>query len=280
MTALENGGWNPSPAAARHPTQRRNDHGSHGWHGFGVEFLNLPIRVIRDIRGSGRFGSAESSRYSRILNVGSTAHRRRTSTSKLVFVACALCFLFFCAVPTAFASTPLEYTKKTLEAARVIVGSTRPHNDKLKALSDLLKTFLDTDAMAKQALDQHWSKFSAAQQKEFLALFRELFQRTYVQKLLLFENPDFGYVGEERVEGGARVVTKIITPRDEFAVIYQVRPNGEQWLATDIRIEDLSLTMNFRRQLDRLLSKSTPEEVLDRMRKKYGPGGAGGEDDL
>ena len=38
----------------------------------------------------------------------------------------------------------------------------------------------------------------------------------------------------------------------------------------------MSLTANFRRQLDRLLAKSSPEEVLGRMRRKYGPGGKGG----
>jgi len=181
----------------------------------------------------------------------------------------------------AHAATPLEYTKATLEQTRVIVGGNQSHNDKLAALSALLKNFLDTDTMGRAALDKHWAQFSAAQQKEFLSLFRELFQRTYTQKLLLFEKPDFGYVGEEKLaDGTARVDTKIITPRDEFAVTYQLRPDGDHWLATDIKIEDLSLTTNFRRQLDRLLSGSSPDEVLGRMRKKYGPGGKGGEDDL
>ena len=100
-----------------------------------------------------------------------------------------------------------------------------------------------------------------------------------MQKLLLFERPDFGYVGQEVDGGRARVDTKIITPRDEFAVVYQLRADGDRWLATDIKIEDLSLTTNFRRQLDRLLSKSSVEDVLNRMRKKYGPGGRGAEDE-
>ena len=181
----------------------------------------------------------------------------------------------------AWAATPLEYTRTTLEHARTIVDSDRSHNDKLAALSTLLQDFLDTDTMGRDALGTHWSSFAAAQQKEFLTLFRELFQRTYVQKLLLFEKPDFGYVGEQRsADGRARVDTKIITPRDEFAVTYQMRPAGDHWLATDIKIEDLSLTVNFRRQLDRLLSKSSPAELLDRMRRKYGKGGSGGEDEL
>ncbi len=190
------------------------------------------------------------------------------------------CTAWLCMAGAAWAATPLEHTRTSLEQTRVIVDSTRTHNEKLAALSALLKDFLDTDAMGRAALDKHWARFSAAQQAEFLTLFRELFQRTYVQKLLLFERPDFAYVGEERVNSTARVDTKIVTPRDEFAVTYQMRPQGDHWVATDIKIEDLSLTTNFRRQLDRLLSKSSVEEVLGRMRKKYGAGGKSGEDEL
>jgi len=193
----------------------------------------------------------------------------------------SLCAAWLSCAHPLWAAGPLEYTRSTLEQARAIVDSDHSHNDKLAALSALLKNFLDTDSMGHAALDKHWSQFSPAQQKEFLTLFRELFQRTYVQKLLLFEKPDFGYVGEDRLDGGtARVDTKIITPRDEFAVTYQLREQGDRWLATDIKIEDLSLTVNFRRQLDRLLTNSSVEDVLGRMRKKYGPEGRGGEDEL
>lgn len=199
------------------------------------------------------------------------------SLMRAAFVASAV---LLCSVQPSAASGPLEQTRKVLEQARAIVDSPSEHNKKLSDLSNLLRGFLDTDTMGKDALDKHWAQFSAAQQKEFLVLFRELFQRTYVQKLLLFEKPDFGYVGEEITGKTARVDTKIITPRDEFGVAYQLRADGDSWRATDIKIEDMSLTMNFRRQLDRLLSKQTPEEILNRMRKKYGPDGKGGEDDL
>lgn len=193
-------------------------------------------------------------------------------------LACATCLASSGALA---AAGPLEQTRSTLEQTRAIVDSDRTHNDKLAALSALLSKFLDTDTMGRAALGRHWAAFSASQQKEFLTLFRELFQRTYVQKLLLFERPDFGYVGERLLDATtAQVDTKIITPRDEFAVAYRMRREGERWLATDIQIEDLSLTTNFRRQLDRLLTAGSPADVLDRMRKKYGPDGKGGEDDL
>ena len=96
--------------------------------------------------------------------------------------------------------------------------SNQTHNEKLAALSVLFGKFLDSDAMGREALGQHWSSFTPTQQKEFLALFRELLQRTYVQKLLLFENPDFVYAGQQFTGNGAIVDTKIVTPRDQFDV--------------------------------------------------------------
>lgn len=190
------------------------------------------------------------------------------------------CFMLVCLTAPTRVVTPLEYTRATLEQARAIVANNQTHNEQLAALSALMKNFLDTDTMGRAALDLNWAKFTPAQQKEFLTLFRELFQRTYVQKLLLFDKPNFGYVGEERMGNMARVETTIITPRDEFTVTYHLRPQGDQWLVADIQIEDFSLMVNFRTQLARLLSKTSVEDVLGRMRRKYGPGGAGGEDAL
>ncbi len=168
------------------------------------------------------------------------------------------------------ALSALAHTRKTLEQARTIIDSEKNHNQKLSQLHILLRSFLDTDTMGRIALDKHWRTFNAAQQKEFLELFRELFQRTYVQKLLLFDRPDFDYVGEEAASDHTRVDTLIVTPKDEFAVTYKFRQIEGGWTAFDIQIEELSLTTNFRRQLDRLLTASSIENVLGRMRRKYG----------
>jgi phospholipid transport system substrate-binding protein len=192
-----------------------------------------------------------------------------TRAKLIAFVVC------LCLAAPAWAASPLEYTRATLEQARVIVNSDQPHNDKLAALSVLFRTFLDTDAMGRAALGEHWSSFTLQQQKEFLILFHELLERTYVQKLLLFENPNFAYVGEARLDSQAIVNTKIITPRDEFSVVYQLRPEGERWLVTKITVEDVNLTANLDSQLDHLLSRASVEDVLNLMRRKYGSNGGG-----
>ncbi len=200
---------------------------------------------------------------------------------RMIPYAAGLGLWVLCVLPCAsHAETPLERTRQVLQEARRIVDSDKAHNEKLADLSLLLRDFLDTDTMGKQALDRHWERFTPEQRREFLQLFRELFQRTYVQKLLLFEKPDFAYVGEQVNGERAHVDTKIITPRDEFLVAYDLVLAGSSWKAVDIKIEDLSLTVNFRRQLDRLLQKESPAELLARMRKRYGPGGQGSEEEL
>jgi len=172
-----------------------------------------------------------------------------------------------------WAGSALDYTRATLQQASAIVASERAHNEKLQALSALFKNFLDTDQMGRIALGEHWASFNPTQRKEFLVLFGRLLERTYVQKLLFFENPRFQYGGETRVDGETSVDTSIVTARDDFAVVYLLRPLGERWLATNIKVENVSLTANLGSQLDHLLSKSSVQDVLELMRRKYGDKG-------
>ncbi|HXR37046.1 MAG TPA: ABC transporter substrate-binding protein, partial [Candidatus Binataceae bacterium] len=79
--------------------------------------------------------------------------------------------------------------------------------------------------------------------------------------------------GETRVDGETSVDTSIVTARDDFAVVYLLRPLGERWLATNIKVENVSLTANLGSQLDHLLSKSSVQDVLELMRRKYGDKG-------
>ena len=165
---------------------------------------------------------------------------------------------------------PLDYTRTILDQARTIVAGTQTHDQKVAALSVLFGKFLDTDAMGREALGQHWSRFTPAQQKQFLPLFRELVQRAYVQDLLLFQNPDFVYAGQQLLEGGALVDTQIVTPKDKFNVRYTLVPAGDKWVVTAITVEGVSLTANYGNQFNRVLSRMTPDDLIALMQRKFG----------
>jgi len=171
---------------------------------------------------------------------------------------------------TPAADGPLAVTRTVLERSNAIVRGTNDRKQKLLALDDLLRDFLDTEALARLAAGKHLDGRSPEETAEFLRLFRELFIRTYVQRLLLFDAPDFAY-GEERVTADtATVGTEIVTPRDRFAVDYTLRRTANGWRATDIRVEDVSLASNFRAQFDSALAKDSFQGLLERLRKKVG----------
>lgn len=168
---------------------------------------------------------------------------------------------------------PMAQTRAILEASNRIVTGKGDHDAKLAALKRLLRDFLDTDALGRRSMGQHLDQVPPEEQRRFLHLFRDLFVRTYVQRLLLFEVPRFAY-GKEEIEGDtARVATEIVTDRDRFAVDYRLRRTPEGWRATDILIEGVSLAANFRAQFDRALAKNSFPELLDKLdRKLHGTG--------
>jgi ABC-type transporter MlaC component len=163
---------------------------------------------------------------------------------------------------------PMAVTRRVLERSHDIVVGSGDRKQKLLALNELLREFLDTDALSREAMGKHLDGRTPAEVAEFLRLFRELFVRTYVQRLLLFEAPDFAY-GEEKVSGNdASVATEIVTPRDRFAVDYRLRKGPGGWRATDILVESVSIARNFRAQFDAALAKDSFQGMLQRLRKK------------
>jgi phospholipid transport system substrate-binding protein len=172
------------------------------------------------------------------------------------------------AAPAAAADGPLAATRRVLERSSEIVRGAGDRTAKLLALNDLLRGFLDTDALAELAAGKHLEGRTAAERAEFLRLFRELFVRTYVQRLLLFDAPEFAYRGERVTGDSATVGTDIVTPGDRFAVDYTLRRTPDGWRATDIRVEQISLAQNFRAQFDSALAKTDFPGLLEMLRKK------------
>ena len=170
--------------------------------------------------------------------------------------------------PVSAEDSPLALTRSVLERSNTIVRGSGDRKQKLAQLSDLLRGFLDTNALARLAAGPNLDGRSQAETDEFLKLFHEFFVRTYVQRLLLFDAPDFTYGGETINGDQARVATQVITPGDKFAVDYTLHKNPEGWRATDIDVEGVSLAKNFRAQFDAAVKKDSFQGLLERLRAK------------
>jgi phospholipid transport system substrate-binding protein len=161
--------------------------------------------------------------------------------------------------------------KKSLDAALAIARSGGTRNEQIAALQAAARDFLDTRAMGRRAVGDVLAAQPPAQQEEYFELFDQLMVRAYLQKLLLFREPHFGY-GEPRQNGDVLIVpTTIATSKDEYHVDYEMRERNDRWVATDVIVEGISLTDNYRAQFASLLRDRSFAELVELMRNKTRP---------
>jgi phospholipid transport system substrate-binding protein len=186
--------------------------------------------------------------------------RRRSTAGALVTALCLL--------GASGGEGPVAAVRQVLSEARAVVLADGPRDAKLDSLHGLARRLVDTRAMGRRSLDPELAAQPPALQAEFLELFDEFIVRAYLQKLLLFRNPRFGFRREEWRGEVALVRTRIITAKDEYSVDYEMRERDGAWTATDIVVEGISLSENYGDQFRSLLRTRSFEELLELMSRK------------
>lgn len=158
--------------------------------------------------------------------------------------------------------------KRTLDGAVAIARAGGSREENLAKLREAARGFLDTQAMGRRAIGDVLAAQPAPEQQEYLALFDELMVRAYLGKLLLFREPRFEY-GRPQDAGAAVILpTRIVTSKDAYRVDYQMEERDGRWAATDVLVEDISLTRNYQAQFETLLRDRSFAELLDVLRTK------------
>jgi phospholipid transport system substrate-binding protein len=126
----------------------------------------------------------------------------------------------------------------------------------------------DWTAMAEASLQRHWQKLTAVERSEFTRLFADVFARAYVAQMHLVDNRTFQYLGETTLGDRGTVKTSVFTRRGKpIDVEYVVRPTpAGRWHVHDVRVETISLVDNYRVQFDSILSRSSYDELVKRLR--------------
>lgn len=181
----------------------------------------------------------------------------------LTLIGCALVLLGL--LPSDAATRAV---RETLNRAQEVVEREGERNDKLDALRALARELFDTRAMGRRAFGPALATRPHEQREEFFDLFDEYIVRAYLQRLLFFREPRFGFAKPVVEDDGVLVRTRIITPKDEYYVDYLMNDEAGRWLATDIVVEGMSLTSNFGEQFAGVLRTRSFEELLDLMRRK------------
>ena len=174
------------------------------------------------------------------------------------------------------ADTPRAVVQRMTEAALdVLRNKDLSNDDKRHRLEQIVYAETDFDTIARLVLARNWSRFSAAQQTEFVQLFKEHLSLTYGRSIENYRNERVEVTADhEEARGDWTVTSKILRGggAQDIEVDYRLRKQGDAWRIIDFVIEHVSLVANFRSQFQDLMSQGGPQKVLDVLREKNARG--------
>jgi len=190
---------------------------------------------------------------------------------KIASVLGVLCLVFaFSAV--ALAGEPQDRLKGGIDKVIAILSDPAmkgpakraERQKKLRAVAD---GFFDWRELSKRAVGESWSKYTPKQQDDFVASFSELLQKTYILKLEKYNNEKVTYV-KEQIEGNQAFINTLVVMKDKNIPINYIMIKRDQWMVYDVVVEGVSLVKNYRSQFTKVLSKESPEALLQRIKDK------------
>jgi phospholipid transport system substrate-binding protein len=144
-------------------------------------------------------------------------------------------------------------------------------DERQRQLRQIAERAFAWEEMARRALAVHWRERSPQERQEFVQLFRDLVERTYMNRLeqASKEKQDILYTGERIEDSRAVVSTKAITTRrTEVPLEYRLVKEAGGWQIYDVLIEGVSLINNYRSQFNEIIRSSSYENLVQKMRSR------------
>jgi len=172
--------------------------------------------------------------------------------------------------------SPRAIVEKMTQAAIDVLGEKGlSSEEKRHRIEDLAYANIDFDIMSHLVLARNWGRLSAAQQAEFVRLFKEHLALTYGRSIESYNNEKVEVVGErDEGRGDWTVKTKILRGGGNADVLveYRLRQENDAWRIIDVVIERVSLVANFRSQFQEIMGSGGPAKLLDVLREKNAKG--------
>jgi phospholipid transport system substrate-binding protein len=172
------------------------------------------------------------------------------------------------------AGLPTDQIKTTVDKALVVLRDPRlkppaKQTERREQLKQVLFSRFNFAEMAKRSLGPNWSRRTPQEQEEFVRLFTEVLERAYGDIIESYSEAEIVYL-TEKVDGGyADVNSKVVTTKgEEYSLNYRVQLVGSEWKVYDVVAENISLVNNYRSQFNRVIAKSSYEELVRRLKDK------------
>jgi phospholipid transport system substrate-binding protein len=169
--------------------------------------------------------------------------------------------------PTEQLRTMIDRVVKTLEDPELKREARAP--ERRRAVRQIAEEIFDFAETAKRSLGRHWQARSPAEREEFVSLFADLLERSYIAKIELYTGERIAFTGDS-IEGELAVVRTRILARQgaEIPIDYRMLKKADRWQVYDVVIEGVSLVANYRTQFNKIIQTSSYQDLVKRMKTK------------
>lgn len=178
-------------------------------------------------------------------------------------------------------SGPRERIEEATQQIRQILSKQAPPSSPAAAQQDkqlqtVVNQLLDIDHMAEEALGRQWRRRSETERQQYLALMRQLVERSYLRQARERTEYQVRIVSVDIDDDEAEVETMLEFEtrgrQERIEVIYSLELRDDRWRVVDIETDGASTVRNYRAQFRRIIRSQGFEELLNRMRQRIEAG--------
>ena len=177
-----------------------------------------------------------------------------------------------------YAATPKETVETGVNKILKMLGDpafkAQSKDQQIATLGDEIDNVFDFKELSRRTLGRSWKKMNAEQQTEFVELFKELLQGVYADRLLAYSDQKVIFDKEVMLKKGRAEVQSYLQTSDgtKIPLFYRLTDKTGSWKVYDVIIEGVSMVKNYRTQFREIISKDSPEKLLEILRKKVKKG--------
>ena len=177
-----------------------------------------------------------------------------------------------------YAATPKETVETGVNKILKMLGDpafkAQSKDQQIATLGDEIDNVFDFKELSRRTLGKSWKKMSVDQQTEFVKLFKELLQGVYADRLLAYSDQKVIFDKEIMLKKGRAEVQSYLQTSDgtKVPLFYRLTDKKGSWKVYDVIIEGVSMVKNYRTQFREIISKDSPDKLLEVLRKKVNKG--------